>query len=118
MGWKEKIEQEQERRKKREEKRKERVRKRDEAEAERFARKWRREHPRFRCHVCNLESDFAGIPPTYVEQQCGNSSWGYDYDKPADLRKCSRCGKWTCDDCMHLGVCKKCGERLYKSTTT
>lgn len=58
---------------------------------------------KFRCHVCK-EPSSGPQKPEYALQS-GDI-------KPSGLTKCALCDKWTCDNCLHRGICKECVKDL------
>lgn len=80
---------------------------------------------RFHCHVCGKRSTIPGRKYRHYKTygsglEFGNMSEvhehsdddGEDWGRPGDLTKCKKCHKWTCEECVHDGICKKCGEKL------
>jgi hypothetical protein len=74
----------------------------------------------FQCHVCGTVSEKPDTTytvsrtrsdPHDPERELYDES--PDWSKPGDLEKCSHCQKWTCSDCLHLGVCRFCAQKGY-----
>lgn len=59
---------------------------------------------RFKCHVCKRPS----TGPTITE--VAEMQPSIDMNNPVDRTRCRsrNCGKWTCDECLHNGICRKC----------
>jgi hypothetical protein len=105
--------------KEKEEKRKIQKRRQEQEERE-YARKLAAFQGRFKCHVCDKPSTSPGqkvighhfeISYGYEERDRKVEDYDYDWNKPENLWHCSVCNKWTCDDCMHRGICRKCYEK-------
>ncbi len=64
---------------------------------------------KFKCHVCGTFAKKLGT------EQCGDwDNWYTEdtYKWPGDHQKCRMCELYTCASCLHLGICKTCGEKL------
>lgn len=72
----------------------------------------------FQCHFCGVRSKEPGISiHTTTTSDYGVATGSYDtkyidWDKPADLKKCSICNEWTCKIHLYKGICQKCAEKL------
>lgn len=93
---------------------------RDRKAQEEEARGLERLANKFRCHICNTPSKVPARHRHY-DSTLSNGEWmpsggyvddGPDYGKPADLQKCTRCGRWTCSEHFYQGFCQRCAENL------
>lgn len=134
LDWKKRIEQKRNEELSREDK--ERATRKAQEEAKREARqrkeeeKLRAEHTkrlvklqaRYRCHICGKPSsepskgqESTGRFVVHHEFYSGPSEYEMrtvdDWNSPGDLERCSKCHQWTCKNCIHWGICKKCAER-------
>jgi hypothetical protein len=89
---------------------------REEEEKRRDMAEWGR---RYKCHICGKRSQSKyerkkTVGQTRYNPQGGLSSQasyvGTGEYYPGDLHKCDNCGKWTCNEHIHQGRCKKCIE--------
>lgn len=64
----------------------------------------RKHQAKFNCACCFFES--RGPEGT----KCDNGSWLWDWEKPTGLFRCTRCGRWVCNNCRdkQTGVCLTC----------
>ena len=58
---------------------------------------------KFRCHICGKRSSAPASYTNYSYEVGGDVTFT-DWNKPADLDKCAKCGKWTCDSDLHRSL--------------
>src|SRR5438552_11139017 len=69
----------------------------------------------YRCHHCHEESP--GPETEYREYQpVPGAAWervaSIHWGSPLGLSRCSRCRRWTCDECLQRGACACHANRL------
>src|SRR5438552_494090 len=68
---------------------------------------------RFKCHICGTPAS----TPLHDHYDDGQSDgghhwvWTTDWSTPGDLKRCTNCNKWTCDEHYH-GICQKCASKI------
>jgi len=111
MDWKEAID-------KKEQRKREAVKRKESLER---LKNLRQLGNRFKCHVCGYRAQkpskgwhsyYDGPGQIGVDFPVSAGHKTDDWSKPADLYRCYRCKKWTCDECRHEGICQKCGEKI------
>src|SRR2546421_457980 len=91
---------------------------RREAEQERreYEKRLKDHQKRFHCHICGTASSG---PYRYEELDDSIDGtrylWRTNWDRPHNLDRCSRCGKWACisnPEHIYNGICERCASKL------
>jgi hypothetical protein len=101
-----------------------RLAEKERAEERRHNAKVDKHRRQYKCHICGEPSGGPNYNPGTLLTR--NIEWGrdddvwagghYEWDKPTDLWKCVKCGRWSCSKNNHIdvtGLCERCFKKGY-----